>query len=266
MDRPPVRVPPNDLLRDRQSTGESMKNPTTRMPRATVIVTLMCCACVTLLAAAGPAVAEQTRADASAPAQEYLLAPGDVLSVKFLHNPELNEQVPIRPDGRLALPIVGDVVAAGQSAAQLRGQLIELYSKVVRHPELVVMVQSFGTQRVYVGGQVGRPGELAFIPGMTAMQAVIMAGGDRQTASRSNVVIVRDQGTETPLLLLVDLERVVSKSSPGGDLRLQPRDIVFVPMSKIAKVNSFVTQYIKDVVPISMVMGLYYNFGSFVQH
>lgn len=237
----------------------------TGLRRAGIAATVACWFGLVVTSAAGQGVTGGQRAASPAAAPEYLLSPGDVLSVKFLHNPELNEQVPIRPDGRLALPIVGEVLAAGYSAAQFRDQLIERYSGVVKHPELVVMVQSFGAQRVYVGGEVGRPGEVAFIPGMTALQAVIMAGGDRRSASRRNVVVVRDQGTDTPLLLLVDLKRAVSKANPGGDLRLQPRDIVFVPMSNIAKVNTFVAQYIKDVVPISLVMGLYYNFGSFTQ-
>jgi protein involved in polysaccharide export with SLBB domain len=229
------------------------------------VATVACWLGLAVASAAGQDVAGTQTAAGAALAREYVLCPGDVLSVKFLHTPELNEQLPIRPDGKLALPIVGEIVAAGYSAAQLRDLLIERYAGVVRHPELVVMVQSFGTQRVYVGGEVGRPGEVAFIPGMTALQAVIMAGGDRRSASRRKVVVVRDQGTETPLLLLVDLNRAVSTTAPGGDLRLQPRDIVFVPMSNIAKVNTFVAQYIKDVVPISLVMGLYYNFGSFTQ-
>ena len=196
--------------------------------------------------------------------KEYVLSPGDTIAVKFAYNPELSEQLPIRPDGRIALQIIGDVTAAGLSVSQLRSQLIERYTGALKHPELVVIVNSFGMQKVYVGGEVARPGEIPLSSGMTTLQAIIMAGGDRRTASTRNVVIVRDQGTDTPLFLLVDLKKVLSQVDMSADVRLQPRDIIFVPMSKIAKVNNFVQMYIRDVVPMSMVLGLYYNFNPFL--
>ena len=206
---------------------------------------------------------------ASAPAaqvaDEYVLAPGDALSIKFFYNPELNEQLPIRPDGRIALQFIGDIRAAGLRVSELRGTLMERYGEVLKQPDLVVIVTGFGVQKVYVGGEVGRPGEIPLVPGMTPLQAVIIAGGDRRTASVRKVVVVRDQGTETPLVMLVDLKKSMSKTAELQEVRLQPRDIVFVPMSRIAKVDSFVSQYIKELVPMSMVLGLYYNFGSLFQ-
>ena len=226
----------------------------------TMLLSLAAPATVAAQSVTPPATASQ--ADTPSP---YRLAPGDTIAIKLFYNPELNEQMPIRPDGMISLPLLGEVTAAGRTTEELRAHLTERYGVVVKLPELSVIVQSFGTQKIYVGGEVGRPGEVAFIPGMTTLQAVILAGGDRRTASTRNVVIVRDQGTETPQLLLVDLKAVVAKTRAVADLRLQPRDIVFVPMSGIAKVNNFVTQYIKDVIPMSLVLGLYYNFDAFLQ-
>lgn len=205
---------------------------------------------------------QQTEGLSQPTADEYTLAPGDALSIKFFYNPELNEQLPIRPDGRIALQFIGDVTAAGLRVSELRRTLMENYQQVLKQPDLVVIVTAFGAQKIYVGGEVGRPGELPLVPGMTPLQAIILAGGDRRTASTRNVVVVRDQGTDTPLLLLVDVKKSLSKSAKPQDVRLQARDIVFVPMSRIAKVDNFVSLYIKELVPMSMVLGLYYNFGA----
>lgn len=230
----------------------------------------LCATAIALVLVLGgmTALFAQTPAPAQAKPQvadEYVLSPGDMLSIKFFYNPELNEQLPIRPDGRIALQFVGDVTAAGLRVSELRTSLMDRYREVLNQPDLVVIVTSFGVQKVYVGGEVGRPGEIPLIPGMTPLQAIIIAGGDRRTASLRNVVVVRDQGTETPLLLLVDVKKAMSKTAESQDVRLQARDIVFVPMSRIAKVDNFVNQYIKELVPMSMVLGLYYNFGTIFQ-
>jgi polysaccharide export outer membrane protein len=221
-----------------------------------------CCVCAPSVLRAQTPPPQPAEARPAANTDEYVLTPGDILSIKFFYNPELNENLPIRPDGRIALQFIGELPAAGLKVSELRSTLMERYRDVVRQPDLVVIVSGFGSQKIYVGGEVGRPGEIALVPGMTPLQAIIIAGGDRRTASMRNVVVLRDQGTETPMIMLVDIKKSLSKSAEAQDVRLQPRDIVFVPMSKIAKVDNFVNMYIKEVVPMSMVLGLYYNFGG----
>src|SRR5256885_1422714 len=90
----------------------------------------------------------------------YVLLPGDQIEVKFFYNPELSEQQPIRPDGRIALQLVGDVEAAGLTPEALRNALRERYARVLREPDVTVIVKEISGRRVYVGGEVGTPGLL----------------------------------------------------------------------------------------------------------
>jgi protein involved in polysaccharide export with SLBB domain len=202
-------------------------------------------------------------AAASQPAEppDYVLQPGDTLSVKFYYNPDLNEQLPIRPDGKISLQLVGEVKAAGQQPAALRQELLRRYSEVLKRPQVEVIVIGFGAQRAYVGGEVGNPQVVPLRAGMTAMQAIIEAGGFRNTAEPRTVAILRDQGAERPLFLVVDLRRNVRRGIVGQDVRLQPKDIVFVPKSAIAEVDQFVSQYIDQVIPVSRSFNVSYLLG-----
>ncbi len=192
----------------------------------------------------------------------YTLQPGDGLTIKFFYNDELNEQLPVRPDGNISLQLIGDIKAAGLTVPELRQLLIEKYTGVIKKPEVAVIVNHFDTQKVYVGGEVARPGVVALSPHTTALQAVSMAGGALHTGELKSVVVVRDQGTERPDILLVNLGKALTKLSDSEDIALHPRDIVWVPQSAIAKVNQFVDQYIERVLPISRSLQLNYNFGS----
>jgi polysaccharide export outer membrane protein len=197
------------------------------------------------------------------PKAEYRLEPGDVLDVKFFHSPQIDEQLPIRPDGRIALQLVGEVEAAGRTPAELRAELLNRYAPMLREPELVVIVKKFASQRVFVGGEVGQAGVLTLEGRVTALQAILQAGGFRNTAAAGHVVVLRRQGTDQPLFLTLDLKNDL-RGKPGNDVLLMPYDIVFVPKTRIAQLNQFVTQYIRDLVPIQASLGLGYYFGPSV--
>jgi len=202
------------------------------------------------------------RAQRVEPPSEYILYPGDVVAVKFFYHPQLNEQLPIRPDGKITLQLVGDVQAAGRSLPELRAALREHYSPLLSRPEVAVMVIAVDSQRVYVGGEVTSPGAFPIVAGMTAMQAILTAGGQLKTAELRNVVILRDQGTHTPIVLLIDLQQGLQKLGQNRDVVVEPRDIVFVPKTKIAEANQFVEQYVDKLIPISRAFNLQYNLGA----
>lgn len=192
----------------------------------------------------------------------YILQPGDVVSVKFFYHEELNEKLPVRPDGFISLQLVGDVRAAGLTVPELRQALIDEYTGVIREAEVAVLVNHFDTQKAYVGGEVVSPGMIPLSPYTTALQAVIMAGGPLPSSEFASVVVIRDQGTDTPDILLLNLNSALYDMDGNGDIALHPHDIVWVPQSEIAKVNQFVQQYIEGVLPISRSFLLNYNFGS----
>jgi len=204
---------------------------------------------------------ERTRAVAGEEVEwVYTLQPGDEISLSFFYNKELDTDVVIRPDGRFNLPLIGEINAAGRPVTDVTDELTSRYKPLLSRPEVILNVASFGSQVVYIGGEVLNPGVVQLASNMTALQSVLVAGGPRTTGNMTNVVIVRDRGTTDPLILMIDLRKGTDELFAHEDLRLQPRDIVFVPKSEIAKANQFVREYIRDLIPISSSFNLSYQF------
>lgn len=181
---------------------------------------------------------------------DYRIGVSDELEIKFLYNPELNEKIPVRPDGKISLQMVNEVSVLGLTPLELREQLMDKYGAELKKPEITVIVRSFTAQKIFVDGEVGRGGTVMPIIGpMTVLQAVTTAGGFRETARRNEVVLIR-MGTEgKPVGTVLNLERVLDGSDFSQDIYLKPYDIVFVPKSPIANVNTWVDQYIRRLLP-----------------
>lgn len=188
-------------------------------------------------------------------AGEYVIQPGDQLDIKFRVTKDLNEQVTVRPDGMISLQIVGDIPAAEQTAEQLRQRLVGAYSKELKDPDVAVIVRSFSAYGIFVGGEVQLQGRVPLSHQLSLLQAVILAGGFRDTADRARVIVRRD-GVNHMFNLKAELHGMVA----GQDIPLEPNDVVYVPKSHIAKVNQFVDQYIEKVIPFQR------SFGVFVSH
>jgi protein involved in polysaccharide export with SLBB domain len=178
--------------------------------------------------------------------QEYFIQPGDQLEIKFFYNPELNEAVSVRPDGKISLQLVDDIQAAGLTPSQLDEFLTQKYSKELRKPVVTVIVTSFKGQVVYVGGEVNTPGLVDLKAGMTPLQAVINAGGFKETAMPEGAIVIRKDKDNQPIPVRVNLKDALYGNSSGFDIQLQSYDVVYVPMSAIAEANKFVKQYIQD--------------------
>jgi protein involved in polysaccharide export with SLBB domain len=113
---------------------------------------------------------------------------------------------------------------------------------------VTVIVKTFTSQRVYVGGEVGRPGIVELTAGMTALQAVIAVEGFKDTAKPEAVIVIRNGATDAPIPIRVDLEQSIDGETTTGDIQLQAFDVVYVPKSAIANANLFVKQYIRDLI------------------
>lgn len=179
-------------------------------------------------------------------APEYLIQPDDELDIKFFYNPELNETVTVRPDGKISLQLVDEVQAAGLAPARLDQILTDKYAHELRKPVIAVILRSFGNQRIYVGGEVNSQGLLDLRAGMTPLQAVFNAGGFKETAMPEGVIIIRKGADNRPIPIRVDLKNALYGNNPGANIQLQPQDIVYVPKTWIAKANKFVNQYIEN--------------------
>ncbi len=224
-----------------------------------LIIAMMLSACGS--AVVKPATVEQANAlSSTAVTGEYRLQPGDELDIRFYYNPELNSSVLIRPDGRISLPLANEIQAAGLTPAALGQRLRTSYEKELRRPELTVIVRSFNSQKVFVGGEVASPGVIQALGPLTVLQSVTQAGGFKETARISEVLIIRrDPSVPDPIVIPVDIAAVVDGSQTNQDIALMPFDIVYVPKSDIANVNNFVDQYIRQNIPFGF--GLTYGFG-----
>jgi polysaccharide biosynthesis/export protein len=192
----------------------------------------------------GPAISE-----------EYIIQPGDLLEIKFFYNSDMNDGMTVRPDGRISMQLIGEVLAAGLSPADLSNLLRKKYDKELKNPEVTVIVRSFGS-RVYVDGEVKKPGELELLRPLTVMQAIARADGLTDRAWKEALIIRRIKGRE-PIVMKLDLSDVLTGKDFSQDVGLVPFDIVYIPRSPIANINHWVHQYIRLNIPINF--GLFFN-------
>lgn len=184
--------------------------------------------------------------------QEYRITRGDVLDIKFLYNPELNESVPVRPDGRISLQIVKDVPVVGLTPVELTNVLTEKFAAELKKPEITVIVRQFTSQKVFVDGEVSKRGLIPLASPMTAFEAIAQAGGFTEYARTNEIIIIRRYQDKSPKITVVDLEKFVNGTDFGQDIMLAAYDIVYVPKSPIGNVNTFVDHYIRRMLPFPL--------------
>ena len=168
----------------------------------------------------------------------YRIQVGDVLDIRLLLNPELNEEVTVRPDGYISTTVVPDQRAYGMTVPQLDAALQHDYGVQLRNPRVNVVVKSFAPTRVYVGGQVANPGEFITVgPNLTLSQAIARAGGLKPlTGDENKIFIIRRGVNDVPEFLSVRYNAIMWGKDPSADVRLAPYDVVYVPRSGAAEV------------------------------
>jgi len=185
---------------------------------------------------------------ASAPEPKLFLGPGDVLDFKFFYNPELNDSQTVRFDGKISLQLIGEVMAQGKTPIELQEELSKLYASQLRRPEATVIVRSLANRRVYVGGFVRTPGLIEMRTRLTALEAIMQAGGfDMWRAEVKNVVIIRHKDNQRYGCALDFSGELQGKATQP--FYLEPMDIVYVPRTTITKVNLWIDQYINQIIP-----------------
>lgn len=215
------------------------------------------CIVFTVMAACASAPKNVSLAESKGPkgysysvsAEEYRIHAGDTLDIKFYFSPELNERVTVRPDGRISLQLADEVPAAGQTSEDLRQALTKIYEKELKKPVITVIVRTFSGQRVYIDGEVQKPGMFPLAVGTTVRQAISQAGGFKDTGRKSNVTVIRQGPEDKPRVIPVDMQKVANGSDLAQDIVLQPYDIVLVPKKTVANINLWLEQYINRNVP-----------------
>lgn len=190
------------------------------------------------------------QASANKPDPGYRIQPGDSLALDFYMNPEFNDNLTVNPDGKATLRMVGPVQAAGLTTDQLAAEIDKAYSSELRNPGAVVHLHNLPSRQVYVEGQVGKPGAYPLQPGMTAVQALALAGGVTESADPESTLVIRRDACGQPEASKVDLDSALNKPGTGNDVALMERDVVVVPRSRIANADLWVKQHIRDIMPV----------------
>lgn len=158
---------------------------------------------------------------------EFRIGPGDVLDVNVWDNAHLSKVVPVRPDGMISLPLVGDVRASGKTAQEMRDQLVTELRRFIDAPTVTVTVSAINSYKVYVQGAVTRPGEYPITGASTITHAISLAGGFTEFADRGGVIILRTKPAGGTDKMKVNYSRILSGKDP--DIRVLPGDTIVVP-------------------------------------
>ena len=194
------------------------------------------CAAIWAVLAAGALEAQEAEKNAnrqtSGPVQaattdaSYKIGPQDVLRIDVWKETEISRSVPVRPDGKISLPLLNDVQAAGLTAMELANVITEGLKKFINSPQVTVTVTEINSRRIYVTGEVTKPGAYMLLPNMTALQALTGAGGFTQFSNPKKIYVLRNEGgkqVKHPFNYKAVLD------GKQDDIPLQPGDTIVVP-------------------------------------
>ncbi len=177
---------------------------------------------------------------------EYRIVPGDRLNLDFGPSGDgptnMVRETRVRPDGRITVHPVGDVVAAGLTPMELQQAIVALLSAELRNPRVTVHVEEFAGNQVHVLGRVDKPGSYPAAPFTTLLQTITAAGGFKDDAARNSVLVFHRDGARTLRVTRVRVDRLL-KGSDIDDIPLGRFDIVYVPRSTIGNIDVFVRQW-----------------------
>lgn len=176
---------------------------------------------VVTLAASSLSLAQGTPTD-------YKLHAGDKIEISVWKEPDLQRSVSVRPDGRFSFPLTGDVVAAGRSVEEVRGDVENRLKKYIPEPVVTVTAVETGGNRVYVIGQVARPGMFVMNPELNVLQALTLAGGPTPFAKLDSISVLRGTGTAQKTLSF-RYSQVVEGKSLAQNITLESGDVIVVP-------------------------------------
>ena len=172
--------------------------------------------------------------------ERYRLQPGDVLEVQFRYSPEFNQTVTVQPDGYITLEIGGDLKIAGFTIEQTRQAILRQASTRLQDPVATVLLKEFQRPYFVVSGEVNQPGTKEMRERVTALQAIMLAGGMKETAKSSQVIVFRTiNNSDLAEVKLLNLKSIKRTSDLENDLTLKAGDIVYVPRDKLSKVERF---------------------------
>ena len=158
----------------------------------------------------------------------YSIAPEDVLTIDVWKEPEISRTVPVRRDGKISLPLLNDLQAAGLTPTQLGAEIVEKLRATIVHPQVTVIVAQMSSPRIYILGQVTRGGAYPLVPDMTVMQALSIAGGFTPYANLKKIYVMRTENGSDKIFPM-NYKEVIGGRKPEQNIRLKPGDTIVVP-------------------------------------
>jgi polysaccharide export outer membrane protein len=193
-------------------------------------------ACALLVPAQGQKIddaggAKSNEAPQHQPANQdpnYIIGGQDVLDISVWKEPDLTRSVPVRPDGKISLPLLNDVQAAGLTPSQLAAQITESLKKFVTNPQVTVIVSAINSQRVYILGEVSRAGAYPLLPQMNVLQALSSAGGFTQFANPKKIYVMRTVNGKQEKYPF-NYNDVIKGKQSDENIVLKPGDTIVIP-------------------------------------
>jgi protein involved in polysaccharide export with SLBB domain len=191
----------------------------------------------------------------------YRFQPGDEFDVQLIYNPEFSGRYIVAPDGVVQASLVGSVHVLNRTAEEVAADLTQRYAVELRRPELTVIPREFGSELIYVGGEVQRPGVYKLVHRMGVLEGIMEAGGLLDSARIDEVVLLRRNRENRPMLKLLDVRRIIEGKTEADteDVPLHRYDVVFVPKSSAAEVGSWVDQNIVRILPFTRSFNYTFN-------
>jgi polysaccharide biosynthesis/export protein len=178
-----------------------------------------------------PAAAQAGDATASTKAHDdtFVIGNDDVLAINVWKEPDVSRSIPVRSDGKISLPLVGEVQAAGQTPAKLEQDIAAKLKNFIAEPEVTVIVQQINSQKFNILGQVNKPGSFPLLNSATVLDAIALAGGFRDFAKQKSMYILRQKPDGTQVRIPFNYKDMVKGKNPEQNIKLQPRDTIVVP-------------------------------------
>lgn len=159
----------------------------------------------------------------------FVIGNDDVLAINVWKEPEISRSIPVRSDGKISLPLVGEVQASGETPLKLEQEIASRLANYISEPEVTVMVQQINSQKFNVLGQVNKPGSYPVTSSVTVLDAIAMAGGFRDFAKQKSIYVLRQKADGSETRLPFNYKEVVKGAKPGENIKLQAGDTVVVP-------------------------------------
>ena len=178
--------------------------------------------------AASPGGAE--RAPVSGPAQpEYVIGPEDLLAINVWQEPQVSRAVPVRPDGKISLPLAGELQASGLTPLKLRARITEALKPYLANPEVTVIVEKVSPPKFNILGEVQRPGSYDMAKGINVLDAIALAGGFREFAKVKEIYVLRRGANGSPARLPFNYKEVAKGKNFSQNVEIEPGDTIVVP-------------------------------------